>query len=69
MEAQAQIDDRLYVKIYAYIARHGMTLQEFAKIHNIDYYMFQKAMDRDIKMNIFETLIKRIREIIGDVSN
>ncbi|MBR4002519.1 MAG: hypothetical protein IKI95_00420 [Clostridia bacterium] len=65
-QPQKQIDDKLYSQVYNYILKKGISFEDFAQKLNITSYMFNKAMDRKIKMNIYETLISKIRIIINE---
>lgn len=63
---QAQISDELYMKIYRYIKMHDMTPKDFAEECGINYYIFKKAVDRHIKMTIFQTLIDKLEEKVAE---
>lgn len=64
-EKQIQIDDKLYSEIYKYISVNKLTLEDFSKKIKLDIYIFRKAFDRKIKMNIFKTVIDKIKKIIN----
>lgn len=64
--AQAQISDELYMKLYRYIKMHNITPRAFAEECGIDYYIFKKAVDRHIKMTIFQTTIDMLEEKVEE---
>lgn len=64
-DKQCQIDDKLYSEIYKYISKNKLTLEDFSKIIKLDSYIFKKVFDRKIKMNIFKTVIEKIKKTIN----
>jgi hypothetical protein len=64
-EKQCQIDDKLYFEIYEYISKNKITLEGFSKLIRLDFYILNKAVDRQIRMNIFTTVIEKIKNTIN----
>ena len=65
-QPQSQINDKLYSQIYSYILKKGITVEDFAEKLFITPYIFKKAIDRNIKMHIYDSLIEKIRKIINE---
>lgn len=63
---QTQVSDELYIKIYRYIKIHNITPKQFAEKCELDYYLFKKAVDRHIKMKVFQTLIDKLEEMVTE---
>lgn len=65
-QPQSQINDKLYSQIYSYILKKGITVEDFAEKLLITPYIFKKAIDRNIKMYVYDSLIEKIRKIINE---
>ena len=65
-QTQSQIGDELYSKTFRYLRRHNMSETDLANKMNVSPYLLHKALDRNIRMMVFETFIVTLKKAIKE---